>query len=118
MSANSKFKLSIGLAAVVVIPALFVFASSDSSCQNAWNQSTASNSCDAGQNSSNTGLYVEWRSGRQECIVSASCFKDTSTQQGETQYNQVYGSLGELRKLKNCKGTLTSSQASCESTAD
>ena len=79
-------------------------ASSDSSCQSAWSQSAASSSCYGGQNS-NSSAFVEWRSSRQECIVSAYC--STNSGGGQTwNYNQVYGSTGDLRQLKNCSGTL------------
>lgn len=99
-----KSLVGFGCTALVAMAAIFVFATSDGNCQSAWNQSEASNSCSGGQGS-NSSAYVEWRSARQECIVSAYCKKDG----GGTQYNQVYGSTGDLRSLKNCNGALKES---------
>lgn len=79
-------------------------ASDDAACQNAWGQSAASSSCYGGQNSS-TSAYVEWRSARQECIVTAY-FLATSAAGQSWNYNQTYGTVSEVRELHNCSGTL------------
>ncbi len=86
-------------------------ASSDDECQAAWDQSPASNDCDAGSGQPGSGgLYVEWRSGGQYCIVSASCPRTNTSPTGsqQWQYNnlKVY-SMSDMRKLRNCDGTLT-----------
>lgn len=81
-------------------------ANSDEECQAAWDQSPASNDCDAGSGQAGSGgLYVEWRSGGQYCIVSASCPRSNSD---EWKYNnlKVY-SMNDMRSLRNCEGTLT-----------
>lgn len=99
----SRNVISIGVAASLLLAAVVVYATSDSSCQNAWSQSAASSSCSGGQGSS-TSAYVEWRAARQECVVTAYC--TTGSAANSTQYNQVYGSTSEVRELKNCSGTL------------
>ena len=90
----------IGLSAVFVVSN--GSANSDQSCQSAWNQSAASRSCYAGQNSSSSA-YVEWREYRQECIVSVYCLTGEGDQR---KYNQYYGGTMDLRDLDNCAGTL------------
>ena len=78
-------------------------ASSDAACRNAWTQSGASSSCYAGSNGSGAA-FVEWRSNRQECIVSAYC--TISSGSSSRQYNQVYATVSDTRHLKNCDGDL------------
>ena len=97
-----NFRNVVGILAVICIPALLVYASSDSSCQSAWNQSEASRSCDAGGEGSSSAGYVEWRDSKQACVVSAFCDNGTPTKT----YNQITGSTSDLRALKNCGGSL------------
>ena len=97
----SKKTVILAIFAVAGFSSLLVIASSDSSCQSAWNQSEASSSCYVG-NGDNSSAYVEWRSARNECVVSAFCDKPG----GGTKYNQVFGSTSDLRDLKNCSGDL------------
>ena len=80
-------------------------ASSDSSCQSAWNQSDASGSC-YGAQGRGSSAQVEWRSTRQMCFVSAHCSYTDAAGSRTLNYNQLYGSTGDLSSLKNCDGEL------------
>lgn len=97
---------------LAALPFSAAIANDDEACQNAWNQSPASSECDAGGSgqAGSGGLYVEWRSGGMYCIVSASCPRTNASSTGsqQWQYNnlKVY-SMSDMKKLRNCDGTLT-----------
>ena len=102
---GKQFAVGLGFLALACFCSMSALASSDARCQNAWSQSAASNSCYGGQNS-NSSAFVEWRSGRQECIVSAYCSFTNASGGQSWKYNQEYASVSDVRQLHNCDGTL------------
>lgn len=107
----SKRSIIICGLALAAFPFSSATADSDEKCQSAWRQSPANAVCDAGSGQAGSGgLYVEWRSGSNACIVSASCPRSSAgaTNSQQWQYNNLkVHSMSDMRRLRNCNGTLT-----------
>ena len=96
MKMKRLIQISVGVFVALSIPTFFALAVTADDCQGAWDQSSASSTCNV-QNI-DTALSLD-------CHVSAEC-RQTTPSGAQWVNTNIDGSLDDFKKLHNCQGTL------------